>query len=355
MNPNETSAGTSGIKRPVRRTRRLAAVLLSAMALILIAGGICASMILRPCQPSAGHPRLIIPAGATEAQVLDSLDAALDGGGGTAYALWRVFKGTPQRSHGSYEVPQGVSLLKFARAVAHGNQTPVTVTFNNIRTIDELADRLAARVEAPKDSILAAMDRVLPERGYKPAEYPAAFLPDTYSFYWTVSPDKLVSTLEGYRGRFWSDSRRAKAKSLGLTPVQVSTLASIVEEETVNRAEHPTIARLYMNRLAKQMPLQACPTVKFALGDFGLRRITKDHLAVESPYNTYKVQGLPPGPIRIPDARTLDAVLDAPANTYLYMCAKADGSGTHAFATDYAAHAANARLYQAWLNKRGIR
>ena len=158
-----------------------------------------------------------------------------------------------------------------------------------------------------------------------------------------------------YRNRFWDKSRRSKAARLGLTPAEVATIASIVEEETAKTDEKPKVARLYLNRLQKGIKLQADPTVKFASGDFSLRRITGKHLAIESPYNTYKISGLPPGPIRVPASSTLDAVLNAPNHNYIYMCAKEDFSGYHNFASDYATHQANARRYQAELNRRGIR
>lgn len=158
-----------------------------------------------------------------------------------------------------------------------------------------------------------------------------------------------------YRDRFWTDDRREKARKLGLTPVEVATLASIVEEESAKPDEYPAIARLYMNRLKKGMLLQADPTVKYATGNFALRRITGEHLRTPSPYNTYLHPGLPPGPLRTPSKSTIDRVLSAPAHTYLYMCAKEDFSGYHNFASDYATHTANARRYQKELNRRGIK
>ncbi|MDE7125694.1 MAG: endolytic transglycosylase MltG, partial [Muribaculaceae bacterium] len=173
--------------------------------------------------------------------------------------------------------------------------------------------------------------------------------------YWTASPAAIVENLVDVRDRFWNDSRSAKARAIGLTPAQVATVASIVEEETAKADERPLVARLYLNRLEKGMPLQADPTVKFSLGEFGLRRITGAHLKVESPYNTYKYKGLPPGPIRIADRSAIDDVLDAPRHNYIYMCAKEDFSGYHNFATDYASHANNARRYRQALDRRGIK
>ncbi|MDE5595777.1 MAG: endolytic transglycosylase MltG, partial [Muribaculaceae bacterium] len=165
----------------------------------------------------------------------------------------------------------------------------------------------------------------------------------------------LVKRLSDIRDKFWNEERRAKAASMGINPVGIATVASIVEEETAKKDERPKVARLYLNRLKRGMLLQADPTVKFAIGDFGLRRIYNTHLTVDSPYNTYKYKGLPPGPIRIPERSTLEAVLDAPAHNYIYMCAKEDFSGYHNFATDIAEHNRNAARYHRALSQRNIR
>lgn len=180
-------------------------------------------------------------------------------------------------------------------------------------------------------------------------------MPDTYEFYWNATPNKIIKRLVEYREKFWTDKRKAQAASLGLSPIEATILASIVEEETNKADEKPIVARLYMNRLKKGMLLQADPTVKYAVGNFGLKRILQQHLNIESPYNTYKHPGLPPGPIRIPSGNTIDAVLNAPSNDYIYMCAKEDFSGYHNFTSSYSEHLNNARRYQAVLNKRNIK
>lgn len=301
--------------------------------------------------------RVYIPAGATAESVADSLRSALGPSfGGKVARLLRWSGSDPSAAHGSYLVETGTSAMRVSRNISKGRQTPLRFTFNNVRTLNQLADRAGARMEFSADDFLAACDSLLPARGYKGrSEYPAAFMPDSYEFYWTASPAKVVTTLAEARDRFWNDERRAAASRLGLTPVQVATIASIAEEETAAADERATVARLYINRLHKGMKLQADPTVKFAVGDFSLRRITGRHLQVESPYNTYRHEGLPPGPIRIVDGATLRAVLAAPAHDYLYMCAKEDFSGRHNFAVDGATHMANARRYRAALDRRGIK
>lgn len=257
-------------------------------------------------------------------------------------------------ARGAYLVRPGDKAWQTARRIRQGRQTPVRVTFNNLRTFDDLCRRIAAQMEFSPEAFAAGADSVFKDGGFRPAEYVAAVLPDTYEFYWTDSPANVASTLLAHRNRFWDDGRRGKAKALGLTPVQAAVIASIAEEESNNRAERPVIARLYLNRFRRGMKLQADPTVKFALGDFSLRRIRHGHLQADSPYNTYLYEGLPPGPIRIVEAATIDALLDSKPHDYFYMCAKADFSGTHEFARDHAAHQANARRYQAALDKRKL-
>lgn len=296
---------------------------------------------------------LYIPAGATTDAVRDSLEA-FGGFGNKVYRLWSLQNGTPERSHGHYIINDGDRAIDVARRIATGRQTPLRVTFNNLRTFGQLESFLGRRLEADSAAFAECADTLLAARGFAREEFAAAVLPDTYEFYWTASPARVLSVLENTRSNFWTPERRAKAEALGLTPAQVSTVASIVEEETNKAEERGKVARLYLNRLQRNMPLQADPTVKFALGDFGLRRITGSHLAVQSPYNTYINPGLPPGPIRIVEASTIDAVLNATEHNYLYMCAKPDFSGYHDFTTTYDRHRINAARYHRALSARGL-
>lgn len=339
----------------IRKFVIAAGVMLAGAALGAV---VWAGPMLAPYSSEGGTAAIVrIPAGASVEELADSLRSSLgeDYAAGVVRA-WKLFGAVPSAANGLYEVEQGTPAYKLARRLKYGRQTPVKITFNNIRTLDMLARRIGDKMEFGAEDFISACDSVLPEMGFRNrAMYPAAFLPDTYEFYWTTDARDVVETFARVRNRFWNDDRRAKAKSLGLNPVGVATIASIVEEETASSAERPLVARLYINRLTKGMKLQADPTVKFAVGDFSLRRITGTHLRKQSPYNTYIHEGLPPGPIRIPERATLEAVLDAPSHNYIYMCAKPDFSGRHNFASDFAAHQRNAAAYRKTLDARGIK
>lgn len=300
--------------------------------------------------------RVEIPAGTQSDSIPDIIRGALGNSFGSKVAwIWKASGSDASSSRGSYLVEPGDRALDVAKRIAKGRQTPVKLTFNNIRLFSDLAGRIASQMEFDSIAFMSAVDSILSQQGLNKENYAAAFLPDTYEFYWTATPEKVISVLSDHRSSFWNDSRRAKADALGLSPEEVHTLASIVEEESNKTDERPVIARLYLNRLAKHMPLQADPTVKFAVGDFGLRRITHDQIVYDSPYNTYIYQGLPPGPIRIVESKTIDAVLDAPEHDYLYMCAKSDFSGYHDFSDNYARHRINAARYHRALSARGIK
>ena len=298
---------------------------------------------------------IIIPKNSSNKSFKDSLINNLGNYGQDVYYLWKLRKGDSNHSAGVYFVYPGEKAWNISSQIKNGRSSTVKVTFNNIRHFNELAGNIASKfLWTPSDFIIAC-DSILQENGFNKSEYPAAFLPDTYEFYASAEPEDVVKKLLDIRNNFWTEERRAKAKTLGLTPVEVATVASIVEEESNNKDERPIIARLYINRLHKGMRLQADPTVKYALGDFSIRRLSEQHTRYKSPYNTYYIKGLPPGPIRIPEKSTLDAVLDCPENDYIYMCAKPDRSGTHNFATNYDEHLHNARQYHQWLESIGIK
>lgn len=258
---------------------------------------------------------------------------------------------------GRYVLKDGMSNRQLVRMLASGNQTAVKLTFNNIRTINDLAGRLSQQLEMDSLEIISTLNNpdIQKECGVDAANIIAIFIPNTYEMYWNISPEKLVKRMKKEYDGFWNETRTGKLARTGLTQLQVSALAAIVEEETIKKDEQPIVAGLYINRLKKGMKLESDPTVKFAVGDFSLRRIWGDHLKIDSPYNTYMYEGLTPSPIRIPSISALDAVLNYREHNYIFMCAKEDFSGYHNFAITGAEHAANAKRYHNALDARGIR
>ena len=235
-------------------------------------------------------------------------------------------------------------------------QTPVRVTIPATRDVQQAIGIISRQIMADSAQLAEYTHPIAMSCfGYDKANIPAFFLPDTYEVYWDITAEDFFEKMAGWNRKYWNEERKAKAKAAGLTPLQVATLASIVDEETANTAEMPTVAGLYINRLKRGMPLQADPTVKFALGDPTRQRILKKDLEVNSPYNTYKHTGLPPGPIRIPSKQAIESVLNHSKHNYLYMCAKEDFSGTHNFAKTLSEHNANAKRYQNALNKLNIK
>ena len=257
---------------------------------------------------------------------------------------------------GRYAIEDGMTMPDLIRALRSGSQVPINLTFNNIRTMENLAGRLSSQLMADSISILDVLNdtSVAAKYGFNEQTFGSMFIPNTYEVYWDTNVESLIERMKREYDSFWNTERRAKAEKLGLTPLEVTTLASIVEEEATYTDEYPIVAGLYINRLNRCMRLEADPTVKFAVGDATLRRILFKHLEVESPYNTYKIDGLPPGPIRIPSTSAINATLSPAQHNYIFMCAKDDLSGRHNFAVTHAEHARNARAYQKALNERGI-
>lgn len=306
-----------------------------------------------------------IPTGATYAQVQDSLRQS----GGVKMLKFEIvsrLKDYPRAvKPGRYVLQRGITALQVVKKLRSGAQDEIKLTFGKVRTPQALAGIVARQIEADSLSII----RLLTDSAFLQSfslgitdtipltkqTVMACFLPDTYYCFWNMDAKGFFARMMYEHNRFWNNERCEKARNTGLNRVQVITLASIVEEETHNKAERPDIASVYLNRYRKKMALQADPTVKFAVGNFALRRILKEHLEIESPYNTYRRRGLPPGPICTPSVSSIDAVLQDKPTKYLYFCAKADFSGTHSFAENYAGHLANARAYRKELNKRGIK
>lgn len=258
---------------------------------------------------------------------------------------------------GKYAVDPGSGNLQLLNKLRRGSQSPVQLTFNNIRLKTDLAKRLSDQLMLAEEDLLERWNNpaYCDSLGFDTVTIITLFIPNTYEVYWNTSTDGLMKRMSTEYERFWNDERREKANQINLSLTEVAILASIVEEETAKRDEYARVSGLYINRLMRGMPLQADPTVKFAVGDFTLRRILFKHLEIDSPYNTYMYEGLPPGPLRVPSPAALDAVLNYERHNYLYMTANEDFSGYHNFAVTLAEHSRNAMRYQAELNRRGIR
>ena len=262
-----------------------------------------------------------------------------------------------RKRSGKFAIKNGDSMHDIYRRIVSNEQTPVRVTVPSTRTVELMAGTVSKQIMADSASLASLLknDTYMSCFGYTPETAISLIIPDTYEVYWNIDAEQFIQKLAEERRKFWNENRKAKAKEIGLTAEEVATLASIVDEETANTSEMPTVAGLYINRLKKGMMLQADPTVKYALGDPTRRRILNKDLEVNSPYNTYKHTGLPPGPIRIPTKQALESVLNYKKHDYLYMCAKEDFSGTHNFAKTLSEHNSNAQRYQQALNRLNIK
>lgn len=258
---------------------------------------------------------------------------------------------------GRYLLKRGMSNRGLIAKLRSGDQDAIDLTFNNVRTIADLAGLLSTQLETDSLTLLTSMldEKTLQDLGLNKYSALTMYIPNTYDVFWNISPEKFITRMKDAADDFWSNDRLAKAKNKSLTKEEVYTLASIVEKESNNKEERPTVAGVYLNRLKIGDKLRADPTVVFAIGDFDLRRVLFEHLDVDSPYNTYKYAGLPPGPIYMPSTNSIDAVLNAEEHDYLFFCAKPGYNSEHAFAKTAEQHSENARIYHQWLEKEGIK
>lgn len=257
---------------------------------------------------------------------------------------------------GRYQLKNGLNNNELVNLLRSGRQTAVKVTFNNIRTREQLAGVISQRIEADSIALLDVLNNNQFFKQFNLDQETALtlFIPNTYEFWWNTSAESFIKRMHTEHTRFWNAERLKLAKACNLSPVEVSILAAIVDEETIKADEKPQVAGLYLNRLAKGIRLQADPTIKYAIGDFTVNRILNKDLETDSPYNTYMYAGLPPGPIRIPSVSGIDAVLKHTQHKYLYMCAKDDFSGYHNFAKTLSQHNQNAAKYRKALHARKI-
>lgn len=262
-----------------------------------------------------------------------------------------------RKRSGRFAINNGENMHTIYRRIVSNEQTPVKLVVPATRTLEQMVGAISRQLMLDSLELIEFIKTPIyyESIGYKSETLPSLFIPNTYEVYWNIKPETLITRLMNERRRFWNEERSNKAKKLNLTPEEVATLASIIDEETNNDEEKPVVAGMYINRLKRGMPLQADPTVKYAIGDPTRQRILKKDLATDSPYNTYKYKGLPPGPIRIPTIQAIESVLNYTKHNYLYMCAKEDFSGKHNFARTLTEHNANARRYQAALNKLNIK
>ena len=254
---------------------------------------------------------------------------------------------------GRYKIPPKTSNHELVSILSSGRQAPVRLTFNNIRTKEELAEKITRNLEMSTEEfhILLTDSSYVTKFDFEQETVMSMFIPNTYEVYWNVSPEGLFDRMYKEYNSFWNEERTQRLEAINLNRIEVATLASIVQAETQKADERPRVAGVYLNRLETGMPLQADPTLVFAHQDFGLKRVLNVHKEIDSPYNTYKYAGLPPGPINLPDISAIDAVLEYEDHKYYYFCAKEDFSGYHSFATNYEEHLRNARRYQQALNK----
>ncbi len=297
---------------------------------------------------------LIIPRGATFKDVQDLLHKGDYTQDLISFSfVSKLMDYDKQVKPGRYLLRSNLNNVEAVRLLRAGIQDPVNVTFNNVRLVSDLSEKITRNLNMSQDEFEAALIKFAMNNryGFNKDNVLCMFIPNTYEVYFNVSPDDLIGRMYKEYDNFWNAGRRAKAEAVGLSPIEVSVLASIVQAESVKHDEAPVIAGLYINRLRQDIALQADPTLVFAVGDFTLKRVLNEHKEIDSPYNTYRNLGLPPGPVNMPEIFALDAVLNYMKSDYLYMCAKEDFSGRHNFTHSYRQHLINAQRYQRALTR----
>ena len=335
--------------------------MIGVVAGVLLAGAATTGTVLYIARTNAvvNPGSLYVPTGTDYPTLLDSLRAGTKIRFEKPFELYSRRIGLTERvKPGHYMLEDGMNIIEIARMLNLGQQTPVNVVVRPSRLPGLLAARVGGQLEADSTALHFAMrnPKILEEYGFEnELQLFSIFIPNTYEMWWTTSAEEFIARMKREYDRFWNDERMAKLARTRLSRMEVITLASILCEETQKTDEMPTMAGVYINRLRLGMPLQADPTIKYAMGDFTLKRILNSYLKTPSPYNTYINRGLPPTPITMPTIAAIDAVLDYKEHKYVYFCAKEDFSGYHNFAKTYSQHLANARRYSAELNRRGIR
>lgn len=354
--PKDKQRGQHGKKSMSRRKQRGFNIFVVIAIVVVLSGG--ALFALWKPAPINEDERIFIPRDSTFDAVVDTVVAHRCVSSAALFrTVSRFVSYTEHVKSGSYLVTPNMGVIRLVYKLYRGNQDPVRLTIGNIRTIDQLCHSLGSQLEFSADTMrrLLGDDSLCAAFDLTPQSIISLFMQNSYEVYWNIRPNQLLQRMETEYDRYWNEGRLRQCVALKLSPAEVTTLASIVEEETRQDDEKELIASVYLNRLRRGMPLQADPTVKFATGNFALRRITASALKTESPYNTYTRRGLPPGPICIPGRASLEAVLANRQSNYIYFCASDDFSGHHRFAATLAEHNENARRYHRALDARGIK
>ncbi len=301
---------------------------------------------------------LYIPTGANYKTVVDSLHHNKMITDEISFQfLTKLMKYRDKVRPGRYIIPPNSGNREIISKLRNGRQDEVRLTFNNVRLKSDLIKKMGGKFEFKTEELtkLLQSPETCQKFGFDTSTIMCMFLPNTYFIRWTTTPEKFMARMHDEYRKYWTEEKLKQAEAIQMTPTQVAILASIVQSETNKVDEMPRIAGAYINRMTANMPLQADPTVKFAVGDFSIKRILYKHLSINSPYNTYKNLGLPPGPIALPEPNALNAVLNYEHHNYLYFCAKEDFSGYHNFAETFQEHTNNARIFQEALDKANIK
>ena len=335
----------------------LTAVFLGIFILLLVVYSLYSRIFVSNVSLEEGQAIFYIPTGSTYREVVDRLEEDGIIISRRSFIWVAEKKGYEEQVRpGRYKIRDGMSNSTLVNILRSGSQDPVMVVFNNIQNLYELAGRVSGYLEEDSAAFAAYLSagETAEKYGFDHATFPSMFIPNTYEFYWTTTPGEFTERMKEEYEKFWKGERDRRAENMGLSRVEVSTLASIVDEETIHEDENSRIAGVYLNRLERGIPLQADPTLKFALNDPLRKRILNTDKEIDSPYNTYKNKGLPPGPISVPSISAIDGVLNHEKHNYLFFCAKSDFSGYHAFARTLSQHNQNAREYQRALNRNRI-
>ena len=344
----------------MRKTQKIYAILLSALMVVVVAGlviaGVAYFIVFAPNVHLDDREsiHLCISSGSRYAEVLELLERENIVKNVVSFDRLAQRKNYPNRiMPGRYLIYNKMSNNELINLLRSGEQDPVRLTFNNIRTEEELAASISRQLELDSLTIIQHIRNpdVICNTGIRTPNIKLLFIPNTYEVYWNIDAPQLVSRMQREFNAFWNVSRRERADKIGLSPEEVGILASIVQGETNKVDEMPRIAGVFINRLSRNMPLQACPTVIYAIGDFSITRVLNDQLKTQSPYNTYLHTGLPPGPINLPEPVAIEAVLNYETHNYLFFSASPDLNGYHVFARTYREHQINARMYQQKLNE----